>query len=120
MPDETIRAWIAALAACAGVLSLSGCATLQPDRPPLEATLADERALAALEIAFQAAATSAIGAVDAGLVEPGSPEAVALADKVERAHAVLRRARAAQAAGQTQALAALVAEALALIGEIGR
>jgi hypothetical protein len=45
---------------------------------------------------------------------------VALADKVERAHAILRRARAAQAAGQTHALAALVAEGLAIIGEIGR
>jgi hypothetical protein len=120
MSPEIIRTWIAAVAASVGFLSLPGCATLRPDRPPLEATLADERALAALEIAFQAAATSAIGAVDAGLVEPGSPEALALADKVERAHAVLRQARAAQAAGQTQALAALVAEALALIGEIGR
>lgn len=111
------RTMIAAVAASVALLSLPGCAT-GPAQPPLASTLADERSLAALELAFQAAATTAIGAVDSGLVQPGSPQAIALADKVARAHALVVQARAAQAAGQTQQVAALVAQALVIIGEI--
>jgi hypothetical protein len=100
----------------------SGCSTLASDKGVLSATTVDEKALYAAEAAFYGANTAAEAAVDNGLLKPGSPDAVKVADWLQEAHAALLVARAAYAAGDAGSFTAkisavqnLIAQAWALI-----
>lgn len=106
------------IAAAALAVMVPGCATPIVQRPPLAQTQADERALVAVEVAYRTALEGILAAVGAGLIEPGSPDALRIAQAVERAHRALAAARAAHAAGNSKALAELLAEARRYIGEI--
>jgi hypothetical protein len=109
-------------AACSGCQSGPFSNVVSDDKGVLTETLNDEKALYAVEAAFYGANSAAEAAVDTGLLKPGSPDAVKVADYLAQGHTALLAARAAYRAGDaktyTQKLAsvqAFVASAWALI-----
>lgn len=112
--------------ACAAALAISAApltaCTPQLSGPVLGQTLVDDKALLAAEAGLYGANTAASLAVDAGALTPGSPKALAIADKLAQAKAALDVGRGAYKAGnsaiylnQVQATQALLASAWTLI-----
>lgn len=107
---------IAALGAVAlASAGVSGCAALGGSGG-LTATLADEKALYALEAANFGVNSAAETAVDTGLVKGGSPQAVRIADTLLRARTAVLAARAAYAAGNATDTATAILNAQVAIG----
>jgi hypothetical protein len=108
------------LAVCAA-LALSGCAALGnlagglPPSPAAAAdqTTLDEKAVTVAALAVDALAVSATHLVQAGVIEKGSPRALAVADGLDRARRWVNAAAAARRAGNADSYA----EALTKAGE---
>lgn len=94
----------------------SGCALLR-DEAVLGQTLADEKALLSLEAGFYGANAAAEAAVDSGLIVPGSPLAVQVADELARANSGLLLARSAYNAGDAVGYPARLAQAQAFVAQ---
>lgn len=115
----------AMLVAALSAAACSGCTTpawLSNDRGALENTVIDEKALYAAEAALFGANTAAEAAADNGLLKPGSPDAVKVADYLDAAKKALNVARIAYRAGDAKtyvgklaAVQATVAQAWLLI-----
>ncbi len=104
------------LAAALALTGPIGCATVTDS--PLELTATDERFLYGVEAAYNAVLNSVNAAIDAGLVTPGSPEALGLANRLDTARETILVARRAYAAGNASSGYSLALQALALIGEV--
>lgn len=110
---------IAALAAVAILSSgCSGCSTT-PDlnKPVLGQTVVDEKALYAAEAALFGANTAAEAAVDAGILKPGSLDAIKVADYLQTAKAALDAGRAAYRLGDAGTFAAKIGASQTLIAQ---
>lgn len=99
----------------AGIVSLPGCAMV-PN--PLQQTVNDERALYAAEAAYNGVLLSVNSLIDQGVIIPGSPEALRLADRLDGAKTVLNLSRQAYAAGNATNGYSLALQALALAADI--
>lgn len=99
----------------------SGCSVLQKitsnDHAVLGQTLVDEKALYAAEAAMYGADTAAGAAVDSGLLKPGSPDAIKVANWLEEAHKALLVARTAYHAGDAKTTLDRLSAAQAFIGQ---
>jgi len=95
----------------------SGCSILSNDHALLASTLTDEKALYACEAAMYGADAAAGAAVDAGLLKPGSPEALKVADGLDEAHKALEAARSAYKVGDAVATGDRITAAQAFIAQ---
>lgn len=110
----------AMLIASLSAAACSGCTTptwLSNDRGALESTVIDEKALYAAEAALFGANTAAEAAVDNGLLKPGSPDAVKVADYLDTAKKALNVARQAYRAGDAKTYAGKLAAVQSTIGQ---
>jgi hypothetical protein len=113
--------------AIAGVLALSvlaaGCSGCQPitaltgDKPLAGQTVIDEKALYAAEAAMLGADTAAAVAVRQGLLKPGSPQSVQIADYLALAKTGLNAARAAYRVGDATSFNSRLASVQELVGK---
>lgn len=108
------------IATCAA-LSLVACAqpSTSPDgvpAPSLTLYLSIEKGLLYAESAKLGADATAAAAVDSGLLKPGSPDAIRIADALQAAQNALVLARAAQNVGRLDTVQAQVSLATTLIG----
>lgn len=112
--------FLAAFACLALVAApLAACSSIAPV-PSLEQTTLDEKAIYSAEATYRAAATAASAAVDSGLLVPGTPRAVQVADALQTAYDALRTARAAYAAGNGLALQTALSAANAALASAQR
>lgn len=103
------------------VLVVAACGSPTPTTnpgAPLSATLMDEKALFYAEAAMYGANLSASSAVDAGLIQPGSKQAIDIADKLDRAKQLLDIARAAYEVGDSESYHASVEAMTGLISDV--
>lgn len=110
-----------ALALCGAVVMLGGAGggcqsggaigkVTSNEQGLADATVIDERAMIVAESAVFGANAAASAAVDAGLLVPGSPKAVQIADYLSTAKSTLDVARAAYRAGDADRFSARITE----------
>lgn len=85
---------------------------------PLEQTTIDEKALTLAAKAVDTAAISASAMVRVGVIEPGSPSALRLADALDTARKAVNAASQAREAGSASNYAAAIANATAALATI--
>lgn len=112
LPRAAALVLLLPLGACSGCSSLTAAtAAVTSDKPIAGATLLDEKVLYAAEATLYGADTAADAAIDAGLLDPGSPQAITIADGLATAHGALTAARAAYRVGDATTFAARAAAA---------
>ncbi|HEY3694194.1 hypothetical protein [Phenylobacterium sp.] len=117
-----MKAFTAAALAAVALLSAgcSGCQSpvFSDSQGVLSGTLADDKAMYVAEAAFNGANQSAIVAVDTGLLKPGSPLAVQIADDLKIAHEALIAGRTAYVAGDAKTYSAKISAAQNLLSTV--
>lgn len=101
-------------------IALAGCQTptfLQAPAP-LAAQSVDEKTLVLALQTFDTALTAVDRLVAAGVIVPGSPRAVQIADAIRTAKKAYQAASAAQRAGNTTSYFTAIAQAKLAVGEI--
>lgn len=82
-------------------IALAGCSTLSTPvpAPPLAATTVDEKTFIIALQTFDTTLTAIDRLVAAGVIKPGSPTAIKIADAIQRAKTAFQLASAAQKVG---------------------
>lgn len=110
----------------AGALALAACqlpsfsvGQLPTQAPaPLQATSIDDTALETAWRGFDAALDAINVLVDAGIIKPKTPKAIAIADAIDRVTAALKAAEHAAAAGSTTSYKTALIEAKSAIADV--
>ena len=100
-------------------LGLAACSTNPLASPaPLASTTIDEKGLIIALQTFDTLLTAVDKLVAAGVITPGSPTAVKIADAINTAKIALQAASAAQQAGNASSYISAISEAQAAIANI--
>lgn len=90
----------------------------QAPSAPLSKTTIDDKVIVLSFEALGVAASAANALIDTGIIKPGSPSALKLADGLETSRAWLNIASAAQRAGQARDYASAIAQATTALAGI--
>jgi len=116
LPALMLLSLVAACTPTLGTTTLANAVTT-PVPAVAAQTILDEKALVGVEAAALLANNAASIAVDTGVLRPGSPQAIQVADLLVKVREAVLLARQAHTAGNATLAAQRMAAALGLIGQ---
>ena len=117
LPALMLLSLVAACTPTLGTTTLANAVTT-PVPAVAAQTILDEKALVGVEAAALLANNAASIAVDTGVLRPGSPQAIQVADLLVKVREAVLLARQAHTAGNSTLAAERMAAALGLIGQV--
>lgn len=107
--------------ALALLVSVAGCSTIPAQPPaPLNRTVIDEKGLLFAFQTFDTAVTAVEELIKAGVIVPGSPRALALANWIDKGSLALQAASAAQRAGSATDYLTAIGDARVAVSNIAQ